>query len=149
MTSALLHLSHGQDLYLLSNADIAYCLQVCPSAVGVGMLGLPGGPPSASSGRGGDAVALLAAVTAAGNVEFVTLQRGAVSPLMGTVSVSLGAKGAQLCQCNLFSDVCGSFLNPCVSFLKLNAMSLWLVPEGRVVGSYGKDLCAHNLWGMG
>ena len=54
------------------------------------MLGLPGGPPSASSGRGGDAVALLAAVTAAGNVEFVTLQRGAVCPLMGTVSVSLG-----------------------------------------------------------
>ncbi len=67
-----------------------YLLQVCPSAVGVGMLGLPGGPPSASSGRGGDAVALLAAVTAAGNVEFVTLQRGAVCPLMGTVSVSLG-----------------------------------------------------------
>ena len=67
-----------------------HCLQVCPSAVGVGMLGLPGGPPSASSGRGGDAVALLAAVTAAGNVEFVTLQRGAVCPLMGTVSVSLG-----------------------------------------------------------
>ena len=65
-------------------------LQVCPSAVGVGMLGLPGGPPSASSGRGGDAVALLAAVTAAGNVEFVTLHRGAVCPLMGTVSVSLG-----------------------------------------------------------
>ncbi|BDA45713.1 probable WD repeat-containing protein 11 at C-terminar half [Coccomyxa sp. Obi] len=64
---------------------------VCPVAVGVGMLGMPGGPPSASSGRGGDAVAVLAAVTAAGNVEFVTLQRGSVSPLMGTVSVSLGA----------------------------------------------------------
>lgn len=56
------------------------------------MLGLPGGPPSASSGRGGDAVALLAAVTAAGNVEFVTLHRGAVCPLMGTVSVSLGER---------------------------------------------------------
>ena len=63
---------------------------VCPVAVGVGMLGMPGGPPSASSGWGGDAVAVLAAVTAAGNVEFVTLQRGAVCPLMGTVSVSLG-----------------------------------------------------------
>lgn len=70
--------------------DYLWLLQVCPSAVGVGMLGLPGGPPSASSGRGGDAVALLAAVTAAGNVEFVTLQRGSVCPLMGTVSVSLG-----------------------------------------------------------
>lgn len=64
---------------------------VCPVAIGVGMLGMPGGPPSAASGRGGDAVAVLAAVTAAGNVEFVTLQRGSVSPLMGTVSVSLGA----------------------------------------------------------
>ncbi len=70
---------------------------VCPVAVGVGMLGMPGGPPSASSGRGGDAVAVLAAVTAAGNVEFVTLQRGAVSPLMGTVSVSLGLTGLHSC----------------------------------------------------
>lgn len=44
------------------------------------------------AGRGGDAVAVVAAVTAAGNLELVTLQRGAVCPLMGTVSVSLGRR---------------------------------------------------------
>ena len=44
-----------------------------------------------AAGRGGDAVAVLAAVTAAGNIELVTLQRGAVCPLSATVSVSLGA----------------------------------------------------------
>ena len=37
-------------------------------------------------------MAVLAAVTAAGNIELVTLQRGAVCPLSATVSVSLGAR---------------------------------------------------------
>ena len=85
-------------------------MQVCPVAVGVGMLGMPGGPPSAASGRGGDAVAVLAAVTAAGNVEFVTLQRGSISPLMGTVSVSLGAPTTSL---TLHHPEGDAFIVPC------------------------------------
>lgn len=63
---------------------------ICPSPVGVGVAGVPAGPPSSMSGPGGDAVAVIAAVTSAGNVELVTVQRGALMPLMGTVSVSLG-----------------------------------------------------------
>ncbi len=46
--------------------------------------------PSSQSGEGGDAVAVLAAVTSAGNVELITLQRGALTPLSSAISVSLG-----------------------------------------------------------
>ena len=62
---------------------------VCPVPVGAGWAG-DLNQPSGQSGEGGDAVAVLAAVTSAGNVELITLQRGALTPLSSTISVSLG-----------------------------------------------------------
>lgn len=62
---------------------------VCPVPVGVGWAG-DLSQPSSQSGEGGDAVAVLAAVTSAGNVELITLQRGALTPLSSAISVSLG-----------------------------------------------------------
>ncbi|KAA6419923.1 MAG: hypothetical protein FRX49_10113 [Trebouxia sp. A1-2] len=63
---------------------------VCPVPVGAGWAG-DLNQPSSQSGEGGDAVAVLAAVTSAGNVELITLQRGALTPLSSAISVSLGA----------------------------------------------------------
>ncbi|KAL3161421.1 hypothetical protein ABBQ32_010311 [Trebouxia sp. C0010 RCD-2024] len=63
---------------------------VCPVPVGAGWAG-DLNQPSGQSGEGGDAVAVLAAVTSAGNVELITLQRGSLTPLSSTISVSLGA----------------------------------------------------------
>lgn len=63
---------------------------VCPVPVGAGWAG-DLNQPSGQSGEGGDAVAVLAAVTSAGNVELITLQRGALTPLTPTISVSLGS----------------------------------------------------------
>jgi len=48
-------------------------------------------PGSSHSGRGGDAVSVVAAVTAAGALELVTLRRGALTPLTATVTASIGA----------------------------------------------------------
>ncbi|KAK9829709.1 hypothetical protein WJX72_007460 [[Myrmecia] bisecta] len=48
-------------------------------------------PNAAASAGTAATMAVIAAVTSAGNVELVTLQRGALTPLMGTISVSLGA----------------------------------------------------------
>lgn len=62
---------------------------VCPVPVGAGWAG-DLNQPSSQSGEGGDAVAVLAAVTSAGNVELITLQRGALTPLSSAISVSLG-----------------------------------------------------------
>ena len=62
---------------------------VCPVPVGAGWA-RDLNQPSGQSGEGGDAVAVLAAVTSAGNVELITLQRGALTPLSSTISVSLG-----------------------------------------------------------
>ncbi len=62
---------------------------VCPVPVGAGWAG-DLNQPSSQSGEGGDAVAVLAAVTSAGNVELITLQRGALTPLSIAISVSLG-----------------------------------------------------------
>ena len=62
---------------------------VCPVPVGAGWAG-DLNQPSGQSGEGGDAVAVLAAVTSAGSVELITLQRGALTPLSSTISVSLG-----------------------------------------------------------
>eukprot|EP00884_Botryococcus_braunii_P018245 jgi/Botrbrau1/5103/Bobra.0128s0014.1 len=47
-----------------------------------------GAPPEFGS-RDGDAVGVVAAATAAGSLEFVTLQRGLLAPLTATVSISL------------------------------------------------------------
>lgn len=63
---------------------------ICPTPVAVGVAGVPSGVPSMMSGPGGDAVSVMAAVTTAGNVELVTVCRGSLMPLLGTVSVSLG-----------------------------------------------------------
>ena len=41
-----------------------------------------------------EAVAVIAAVTSLGNVELVSLQRGALMPLQGTICVSLGTSPA-------------------------------------------------------
>ncbi|MCJ1241767.1 hypothetical protein MMC14_009773, partial [Varicellaria rhodocarpa] len=49
---------------------------VCPVPVGAGWA-RDSNQPSGQSGEGGDAVTVLAAVTSAGNVELITLQRGA------------------------------------------------------------------------
>ena len=62
---------------------------VCPVPVGAGWAG-DLNQPSGQSGEGGDAVAVLAAVTSAGNVELITLQRGSLTPLSSAISVSLG-----------------------------------------------------------
>ena len=67
---------------------------MCPVPVGVGVV-TASSQPSSKSGSGGDAVAVVAAVTAAGNLELVTLQRGPLTPLSATISVSLG-----LCACS-------------------------------------------------
>lgn len=69
---------------------------VCPVPVGAGWAG-DLNQPSGQSGEGGDAVAVLAAVTSAGNVELVTLQRGSLTPLSSTISVSLGVYDTQAC----------------------------------------------------
>jgi hypothetical protein len=64
---------------------------VCPAPLAVepdSMRQLPG---SSHSGRGGDAVSIVAAVTSAGAVELITLRRGALSPLSATVTASIGA----------------------------------------------------------
>lgn len=63
---------------------------VCPVPVGAGWAG-DSNQPSGQSGEGGDAVTVLAAVTSAGNVELITLQRGSLTPLSSAISVSLGA----------------------------------------------------------
>lgn len=62
---------------------------VCPVPVGAAWAG-NSNQPSSQSGEGGDAVAVLAAVTSAGNVELITLQRGSLTPLSSAISVSLG-----------------------------------------------------------
>ena len=62
---------------------------VCPVPVGAGWAG-DLNQPSSQSGEGGDAVAVLAAVTSAGNVELITVQRGSLTPLSSAISVSLG-----------------------------------------------------------
>jgi hypothetical protein len=61
--------------------------QVCPVPVGVG-------DPGGLAGHEGDAVGVLAAVTASGSIELITLHRGMLSPLTATVSVSLSANPA-------------------------------------------------------
>ena len=71
---------------------------VCPVPVGAGWAG-DLNQPSGQSGEGGDAVAVLAAVTSAGNVELITLQRGALTPLSSTISVSLGTLPNQFWVC--------------------------------------------------
>ena len=71
---------------------------VCPVPVGAGWAG-DLNQPSGQSGEGGDAVTVLAAVTSAGNVELITLQRGALTPLSSTISVSLGAPANQYWVC--------------------------------------------------
>ncbi|KAK9863395.1 hypothetical protein WJX84_011255 [Apatococcus fuscideae] len=48
-------------------------------------------PIAAALGAEAEAVAVIAAVTSLGNVELVSLQRGALMPLQGTICVSLGA----------------------------------------------------------
>ena len=62
---------------------------VCPVPIGAGWAG-DSNQPSGQSGEGGDAVTVLAAVTSAGNVELITLQRGSLTPLSSAISVSLG-----------------------------------------------------------
>ena len=62
---------------------------VCPVPVGAGWAG-DLNQPSGQSGEGGDAVAVLAAVTSAGNAELITLHRRSLTPLSSTISVSLG-----------------------------------------------------------
>lgn len=62
---------------------------VCPVPVGAAWA-RNSNQPSSQSGEGGDAVAVLAAVTSAGNVELITLQRGSLTPLSSAISVSLG-----------------------------------------------------------
>lgn len=57
---------------------------VCPVPVAVA------GDRGSSSGRGGDAAVVLAAVTAAGGLEVATVRRGTLSQLAATVSMSLG-----------------------------------------------------------
>ena len=47
-----------------------------------------------------EAVAVIAAVTSLGNVELVSLQRGALMPLQGTICVSLGTP----CLCHGLHD---------------------------------------------
>lgn len=56
----------------------------CPVPVAVA------GDRGSASGRGGDAAAVLAAVTAAGGLEVASVRRGSLSPLAATVSISLG-----------------------------------------------------------
>jgi hypothetical protein len=88
---------------------------VCPVPVGVGTVSSTN-QPSSKSGGGADCVAVIAAVTAAGNVELVTLQRGPLTPLSATISVSLSVGCAQsshtvlatqqfLCQLGQLSDL--------------------------------------------
>ena len=91
---------------------------VCPVPVGAGWAG-DLNQPSSQSGEGGDAVAVLAAVTSAGNVELITLQRGALTPLSSAISVSLGAillacKSAPL-HCWIALSQCCHFYQKCWS----------------------------------
>ena len=94
---------------------------VCPVPVGAGWAG-DLNQPSGQSGEGGDAVAVLAAVTSAGNVELITLQRGALTPLSSTISVSLGMLPNQLWVCvstcivvliEVKSQAKGSYIDHC------------------------------------
>ena len=118
----------GGLLHTLPHPVVTF--SVCPLPVGVAASGVSG-PPSSASGIGGDAVAVLAAVTASGNIEFVALQRGPIMPLAGIVSVSLSAPRSVLQLLNDSAKQPNPCLHSCAStaeyvcFTEIAASTSW------------------------
>lgn len=78
---------------------------VCPVPVGVSSTGELA--PLSRDCKTPDAVSVIAAVTAAGNVELITVGRGSLTPLMGTISVSLGTFAGRINAGGVCGGICG------------------------------------------